>query len=75
MTLWTADNRKDFLAAVEKARPGDCIRVGSLTDAARSSTFAGRCCAWSAKTGWTGSGKASNAPGKRGNTRAAGPLP
>ena len=34
MTLWTADNRKDFLAAVEKARPGDCIRVESLTDAA-----------------------------------------
>ena len=34
MTLWTADNRKDFLAAIEKARPGDCIRVESLTDAA-----------------------------------------
>ena len=34
MTLWTADNRKDFLAAVEKARPGDCIRLESLTDAA-----------------------------------------
>ena len=36
MATWTAANRKDFLSALEQAQRGDCLRVESLQDAARS---------------------------------------
>ncbi|MBR3473724.1 MAG: recombinase family protein [Oscillospiraceae bacterium] len=36
MALWTVQNRKDFLSALDNAQAGDCIQVEALTDAARS---------------------------------------
>ncbi len=36
MALWTVRNREDFLAAMEKARAGDCIQAESLAAAAKS---------------------------------------